>query len=244
MTDPNIKVIVTSGCSFTKGEKSWPNHLSLILNKDLVNLGKMSAGNGYISRSTIYQILELLKIYNNDQLLVGIMWSGASRHEIYKEKIDYNKINQQGTENPISFIDDEHWTILNHHWTDYYSRNYYSSFYDEIFSYVITLEHILRTQWFLDRKKIKYFMTTFAPSVLPEKEKQDHPSLQHLYDMINWSRFLPVNSCIDWCIESNIPCEDDDNLSLWARHPSDEQQKKFTENVIIPFLNQKESYEK
>jgi len=42
-----------------------------------------SIGNGLIAKQIIYQTTQLLKINKPEDILVGIMWSGIDRHEIY-----------------------------------------------------------------------------------------------------------------------------------------------------------------
>jgi hypothetical protein len=180
-----------------------------------------------------------MKTWRTDELLVGIMWSGHNRYEIFNEDpslLDYNNV---AIKNPVGFVK-ENWILLNHHWDDKCSINYYKNFYDHIGLHINTLEHILRVQWFLEKHNIRYFMTSFAPMTFPEKNSLDDPNLKYLYDMIDWNNFLPVKSCMEWCVEeSNVPGRNDAMHHLSSRHPSKEQHEAFTERVIIPHLKNK-----
>lgn len=244
----NIKNLVISGCSFTDDEYiyTWATYLQEMLkakHKELKynNYGRTSAGNGYISSSLIYGINEALKTSSPDELLVGVMWSGSNRYEVYKSDVELYDCHTTGTKNPTGFVQDrKNWILMNHHWKDELSSNYYKVFHDEIGSYIKTYENILKIQWFLSSHRIKYFMSTFAPSSLPEEEFKDHPSLRYLNDLIDWSHFLPVKSCIEWCVsESGLPGLNDSRFSLYARHPSEQQHNAFSERVIIPHLKNK-----
>ena len=82
----NIKLLITSGCSFSEAinhDITWPVHLTQYLNCEAVHLGRGSAGNGIISRTIVHAVITALKSYKPEELLVGIMWSGYSRHEFF-----------------------------------------------------------------------------------------------------------------------------------------------------------------
>lgn len=225
-------ILIAGGCSFTVGTvKNWPTHLANLLNIELVNYAKDGSGNGFISRSLIYGIDVALKTHNSADLIVGVMWSHNTRHENYHSDITLYK-----NQNLQKFIqnDEGHWLFVNRKPSDPYAHCHWQYFYDEIGSVITTLEHILRIQWFLKSKDIRYFMTTFAPGVLPNDEQLKMPSVKYLYDMIDFTKFLPVNSCLEWCDESGIPKLLPDNLH--AKHPSREQQEEFTKQVIMPFI--------
>lgn len=231
------KLLVTSGCSFTAGYSTWPNPLSQKLNCHLKNYAIVSVGNGRISRSIIYGVNEALKEYHPDDILVGIIWSGSNRREFFQSDVDLENITTTGTANPHRFIDqaDDNWVTLNHHWNDVYSKIFYKYFYDEVDSEIITLEHILRAQWFLEKKNVKYFMSCFAPAVLPHKE---NVNTKHLMDMVDWSKFLNVSSYMEWCLDSGVPInENDKGRPLTSMHPTPEHDIKFVNDVIIPFVN-------
>jgi len=234
-----MKILVTSGCSFSDyRHNTWPNHLGSLLPEYTQNhLGLMSQGNGIISRKLIYKVNQLLKTNSASELLVGIMWSGPNRHDFYNSFYPKNIKNQYDIiENPTGFVDnDKSWIIFNHFWDTEHCQNYYRNYHDPVFGYVTTMEHILRTQWFLEKHKIKYFMTTYTSEVFLEGYIK-HPEVEYLYRQINFDTFLPIQGEYEWCRDFSkfeFPLKDD-------HHPSPEQHREFTEQVIIPFLKKKQ----
>lgn len=234
----NYKLLIASGCSYTAGADNWPKPLSTLLNCALINYGVVSVGNGRISRSVIYGVNEALKKYKCEELLVGIVWSGNNRKEFFQSEPDLNNITTFGTANPHGFVENQNnWVTTNHHWNDLYSKTYYKYFYDQIEDEIVTLEHILRTQWFLEKHKVKYFMSTFAPGVLPEKKENN---TEHLMSMIDFNKFLPIKSVMEWCLyDSNLPVSEQDRLvSITSMHPTIEQSIKLAKEIIFPFIKQ------
>ena len=169
-------ILVTGGCSFSETISpwitTWPKHLENYINpKSAHHTGLGSGGNGLISRSIIYRVSQLLKQNNSEDLLVGIMWSGPDRHEIFVDKNDVTETithgmtipgengKSLGVYNPYNFIDkdDDHsWLLLHpHNSGDTRSKVWYKHLHNEIGAYINTLEHILRTQWFLKRRVAK-----------------------------------------------------------------------------------------
>jgi hypothetical protein len=199
--------------------------------------GMGSQGNGLISRKVIYEVIEELKTTRPEDMLVGVMWSGPSRHDFYHSDSVYFSINEPWMENPTKFAKDTpgNWAILNHHWRNNYSRNYYTTFYDHEGSIIYSLEHILRVQWFLKQYNIKYFMSTYTSEVLPEHAKS-HPELSYLYNQIDMDNFLPVIGEYEWCKE-NMP---NDFPIPGDPHPGIKQHTAFTEQIILPFLKEKQ----
>lgn len=185
-------------------------------------------GNGLISRGIIYEVSEQLKTCDPADLLVGVVWSGPGRHDFYLESERHINSLKQNTEgwmkNPAGFIPNlNNWIILNHHWNDYYSKMYYKNFHSELGQYITTIEHILRTQWFLEKHNIKYFMSTFTSNVLPKKLHYES-STAHLYEQIDFTSFLPIDGIAEWA-------------GTIHEHPSTEQHKQLAEQVIMPFID-------
>lgn len=230
-------LLITGGCSFSEcispWISTWPKHLANSLNVEHISTAMGSQGNGLISRRLIYQVQKHLP---NRDLLVGVVWSGPNRHDFYLDKKIQFPNNDYWMENPTSVAEESPggWVINNPWWSDDYSKNYYTMFHDFVGHLVYTYEHILRTQWFLDRHGIKYFMGTYTDEVFPANQLK-HPEVQHLYRMIDRSKFLPVNGIYEWCRDfSNLefPAKDDN-------HPSSDQHELFTQKVILPFLQDK-----
>ena len=257
-----IKYLITTGCSFTevpvpeiqestqvniddytKYALSWPVHLVNHLNCLPKYRGKGASGNGIISRTTIYEVIKALETYKPEEILVGIMWSGAYRQEIYlsEPRHDYYLIHRswnedQNTMNPATVGGEPNFYKVMPYWDDELSKMYYKNIYDEVGSYIETIEHILRVQWFLKNHNIKYFMTTYFPEVFPKNK--NHEDIKYLYDMIDFDNFLDVDSEWEWCARYQNPKTWDD-LGHDHPHPHTKQHKAFAEQVIIPHLQKK-----
>jgi hypothetical protein len=237
--EQTMKQLITGGCSFSEclspWIETWPKHLESALSGYVhIPTGMGSQGNGLISRRIIYQIVQSLKKYNPNDLLVGIMWSGPSRHDVYFQKTPV-LIKEDGyMENPTKFVPESNgsWTIMNHSWLTELSQNHYRHYHDMTGQYIYSNEHVLRTQWFLKLHNIKYFMTTYTNEVF---QQHTHPDTKYLYEQIDFDQFLPVEGEYEWCRDHSgleFPREGDN-------HPSSDQHRLFTEQVILPFLKEK-----
>lgn len=259
------KVIITGGCSFTESKyasedtpgvtKTWAYHLGRYL-KDhdytFVNKGMGSQGNGLISRGVLYQVTEELKTKKPEDILVGVMWSGVDRHDYRVNNPELQDFMIEGVyngwmENPTGFIPsvDKKWIVLNHHWgspdkdgkVNKEANLYYKHFHDTISSFIYTLEHMLRLQYFLKCNNIKYFFTIYQDHVF-DPYYLKHPEVNYLYKLLDKTCFLPVTSEYTWCVESRVD-EPHWILPHPANHPSTEHHKAFTEQVVIPWLQNK-----
>ena len=235
----NSKLLITSGCSFSEcispWIKTWPAHLAAKLD-GFAHISKAmgSQGNGLISRSIVYQVTEALKTYSADNIVVGIMWSGPDRVDFYNPSVKFSSNLSGWMENPTGFVDNhKNWIILNHGWNTDHAKQYYGNFHSYIGSLIYTLEHILRTQWFLKSLGVKYFMSTYTSEVLPQIAKA-HPETAYLYNQIDFSKFLPVEGEYEWCRDHSgldFPIPNDN-------HPSSQQHLLFVEKVILPFVKE------
>lgn len=241
MTD-HFNLLIVSGCSFT-ANKCWPKHLADELNfnsSQLKNYGVISSGNGRIARSIIYGVNEALKTHKPENILVGVMWSAASRSEVFQTHVNKSAIWQHGDKvNPTGFVNgaDKNWILIHSGWDDIYSKNYYTYQYDETGSYINSLEHLLRVQWFLKLHNVNYFMTSAFGELFPEDTS--NPNIKYLYDQVDHSKFLPVKNCLDWVINSGIPNDPaDDGKPFNFRHPTDDQHRAFAQKVIYPYIKQ------
>ena len=237
------KILITGGCSFSECISThidtWPRHLAKSLSEyKHISTGLGSQGNGLISKKIIYNVSQLLKTENPENLLVGIMWSGTSRHEIYSSYFlpGFERNNFHWQVNPSNIVENSksNWYIFNHHWEIPIVKEYYRKYYDEIGNTIASIENILRVQWFLKNNNVRYFMSTFMDEVLDPKVV-NHIDVKYLHDMIDMDQFLPVSSEYDWCKNNSsfqFPNKDDP-------HPGTEQHGEFTEKVILPFLKQK-----
>jgi hypothetical protein len=77
-------------------------------------------------------------------------------------------------------------------------------------------------------------MTTYTGEVLPEIVKT-HNDTKHLYELVDTSVFLPVLGEYEWCRDYSdleFPNPEDN-------HPSREQHRAFADQVILPFLKER-----
>lgn len=244
-----MKILVTGGCSFSRSgfletDYTWVDYLQKLKNFDsAVHTGLSAQGNDLISRKIIYTVTNLLDTVSPNELLVGIMWSGPNRHSAYltDSPVNFTKM-FPSHENPTNVVPNEYnWYILNPpnapgiKQPDDHSHNYYKYFYNLTGSYIESCEHILRTQWFLQNNKIKYFMTNYNLNVLPNS-LSNVKELAHLYKLIDFTNFLPYNGMLEWCKEhTSLPFSKPNDF-----HPSNLQHKQFVDEIIIPFLKEKE----
>jgi hypothetical protein len=230
-----------------------------------VNIGKASQGNGLISRKTIYAVSKLLENgYQPENIIVGVMWSGPNRHDFYigqghhfsKDPLYYTGIGDIGPDldgsigynltssgpeqvynaSNVIFKSGKSWQIINPWFVNEESKAYYGTFGIAFSGYIYSLEHILRTQWFLKVHGIKNFMTTFTSEVLPVGFIKSNQDTAHLYKQLDLDVFLPIEGEYEWCRDHSgfdFPKKDDP-------HPGKEQHQAFTERVIIPWLIDKE----
>ena len=171
------KHIITAGCSFTNCGNSWPYYLDRE-KYEVHNIATPGAGQAYISRSTIYHINKLLNEgIERDRIKVLVMWSGMDRHEVlstdretpmHQIYIDGNDMNW--LENFV--CTEKHYRIPYKEscWLKSSTRGmqwenkpvvrlfdmYFKFFHTEEESFVRSLENILRLQWYLESKNIKY----------------------------------------------------------------------------------------
>ena len=208
-----------------------------------------SQGNGLISRSIIYGVTEALKIHAPEDILVGVMWSGSNRHDYRCFNTDelsfvQNKIHNGWIENPTGFVKDsvKNWVILNVNWSDtenVEARTHYRMFHDHIGSSIYSLEHVLRTQWFLQSMKINYFFTDYIDENIVSDYNKTHPEISHLYNLLDKNHYLPVSSEHNWIVNNSkyIHLWGDD----WKKspcHPKTEMHKEFVDQVIMPWLTE------
>lgn len=240
----NVKCLITAGCSYSQvpnRDVTWPVHLNEYLKPEKVYyLGQGAAGNGIISRKVIHALTEALKTYRPEEILVGIMWSGFNRRDIYSRKSLDTTIIDYGTDvyrNPLKVIDDYDYYLINQNWDDNLTTFFSKYAYIEEDALMITLEHVLRTQWFLKLHNINYFMTEYdydCFDIGPVKSEliSSSKDLTFLSDQIDKSKWLPIRNMYDYaCHVSKF-----DFARPKDPHPSTEQHKEMVETVLIPFL--------
>ena len=233
-------ILVSSGCSFSFDDFTWPVHLAKYLNAKHYQMGWGSSGNGFISRRAIQKVTELLEQkIDPDSILVGIMWSGPDRVELYTENpIVYQKLSvpRISTTGICVWPDNDKtgkWIVMNAGFENPLAKNYYQTFHNDTQSMIYTYEHVLRTQWFLEKHNIKYFMTTYTENVF--LEDVNDVQVDYLKKLVDWSKFLPIQGCYEWIRDNSkhkFPHPTD-------KHPGKEQHQDFAKKAVIPFLKSK-----
>jgi len=259
------KALIVSGCSFTECRShdpnnwyTWPKHLHDIL-KDygydvFINKAMGSQGNGLISRSLMYSVSKALTKYKPEDILVGVMWSGSSRLDYMNSRPDlmswYGSNPDGWMENPTSFVDnaEKKWIIMNPHWTNEEAQIYYKYFYDDVGAAIYSIEHILRLQYFLKDKKVPYFFTNFTDEniLINSKYVNDNKhEYDYLYELIDFNNYLPVSSEHRWVYDNATTKEEfrarhlyNGTWCTWI-HPNRQEHKEFAEQVIVPYLKNK-----
>ena len=279
------KILVSSGCSFSDcfdSSNTWPNHLAKYFDNHY-GLGRGGYGNGYISRSIIYAITNLLKIVDAKDIHVGIMWSSTERIDLripeYSNTGRIQTLIDQYTacrgedwpdeidtwENLSSNIQTEiadNWGNLRHR-LEIYDKNLwikdsvldtkdwiqlttsmkkhpelrepFVNFYsNKINNQVYSLEHILRTQWFLTNNNIKYFMSCYTDKVLDIPNNID---TSYLLDNIDLDKFVTTQGEEEW-VRENIG-HPIGFMSPTDYHPTSDSHKQWVEKVVIPIIGTK-----
>tara|TARA_B100001287_G_scaffold109688_1_gene92511 strand:+ start:471 stop:1184 length:714 start_codon:yes stop_codon:yes gene_type:complete len=233
-----LKYLVTSGCSFTAYERCWPYRLVEQLGKinyTLINDAEGSSGNAMIHRRIIYQVGKLLaQGIDKDDILVGVMWSGANRHNIHDEKIE--RIGKDDV-NPYYWPEEGGrgaWEIF----CATNSSRKVMWYYQHVFSYyqsvLETYEYINHLQNYLQMKDVKYFMCPYMDGWDYEGfHDNDDPYIRMLVDSIDYSKWPTKQGQWEWVKENYA------NLKLAnPKHPGPEQNNLWVEKVIIPWLKE------
>jgi hypothetical protein len=230
--------LFTSGCSLTHQNCSWAYQLANIKGYELHNYAFPCIGNGIIAKRLIYNLEKLNP--NPEETIVGVMWSAPDRHEFYinePKKLD----NIDGwVDNPINVTENKNWFLVSPHWETKFSKNYYEEYHTTIGNFIRTIENILLVQSYLKNKGYRYFMTTMMNMFEIENANIglmiDNEEISYLYNLIDKEKFLPVRGCYNWVID-NLGKEGIVNPDIYDIHPNEYGHKTFTENVILPFLN-------
>jgi len=239
------KTLISSGCSFTAHSHNWPYILEESYGFNLINCAEASQGNGLISRKLIHKLNKLVEYPNPKNLIVGVMWSAIDRGERYIEPGDMYVGPPFLNHNPTRVSEDSHWSgwrMMSPQWDKSEDCiQYYKIFNHPISSIVHTIEHILRVQWYLEKMKINYFMSTMQHIFYDDLI--NNAEVRYLYDMIDHTKFLPVKGCHDW-VKDNYKAEGflppdpkwDGRIDM---HPTRFGHERFTEEIIVPHLKER-----
>ena len=254
------KIFIVAGSEFVNNKNSWQHVCKEKLNYELYDLTELKISNALISRKIIYKVNELIKTHKTEDIIVGIMWTIPMIHERYisgGKTDDYMGKSETGFTSVVDNV--KNWRILSH---DSISSSedcelYFKIMYNRLQSYVLSVEHILRTQWFLNKLGIKYFMTScinifhdekkhlkmYDFSKLTDYKKRindlnilSYNEVNYLHGMIDTRQFLPIYSMLDWLQEN---CEVDGFSDSEKLIPNGFGHEKFVTEVIIPYLKEK-----
>ena len=260
------KYLVTSGCSFTDSSSglaaTWAVHLEDSTGLILNNYGLSSSGNGLIYRQTMYGVDKLLSEgVNPKEILVGVMWSGANRQEIFttedskfllRKIANYCNLDIYGREpqglkglrNPYKFVPDSvgQWIIQNANWPDVLSQ-LATQINCGVSGCVLTYEKILALQYYLESVGVDYFFTSFFGGGTFPLDKVNLPAdISWMHKLVDWEKWLPIDGQFEWCYDRGIKDYGLEGIStsrLDAKHPLSEHHKMFTEEVILPHLQKR-----
>ena len=231
-------LLITSGCSFSdnaNGDLSWPNFVAETLNVEHTQLATGALGNGLISRKLIH---EVSTAENKRDLLVGIMWSGPDRLDAYTEDGAFSNRNDENHswrgQTVFPAHDTGGWVQMYPGWPNLYSVEYYKTYSNTTWNTIQTYEHIIRTQMFLEKHNVQYFMMPYMDHVL--ELKGSTPSLRHLWNEINFDTFATTQGCLEWVIEAYGPLEEKQS------HPRSFQHEEYVDKVILPYLKERGLY--
>jgi|TARA_B100001094_G_scaffold277946_1_gene287093 hypothetical protein len=253
------KYIITSGCSYSDVSMgAWPKHIDEFFPNVIVkNYGSCARGNDYISRTIISSVQKLLDdgVKPNNIFVLGC-WSGLQRRDILinKESVKQHfslshhtkKQNELGFTNKLPIGE---WEGFNEEWWKLISEEQ---------GIIISLENILRTEWFLRDKKINYkffsFVNIFVDSHYFEewnpkyntesntKIIEKYPNTKYLWDMIDWDKWWfwkNYGGVGNWILENVKGGYDKDEIGgmLGHNHPTEKGHKEFAEKIVSIFIN-------
>jgi len=212
------KLVITHGCSFTRYKwDSWPKFLSWFEQDiDVRNFGFSASSNETIARGVINSALKYKNIHK-----MYIMWSGSDRYEVIRDK-------EEKLEHELAtysrFDPDFNWCVwFGGHPNIKEHKNYQKHFLNEKHNWFKTLENILYTQMFLDKRGIDYTMMIYKKDVLRHKNLSNAENA--LYKQINWKKFKFYK----------------ENLGLYefAQELYPEQYAEDSDNHPLPFTHYK-----
>ena len=238
--------------------EKWVSSLAKILGANIYNYGRNSSGNSLISRQAIFGVSQLLKRgVDPKDIVCGVEWSGPDRHDFMLESrkdINDRLFLMDAPPIPVDSLDRAKqikfapgkatWLILNASWSeaDPFADLYYNNFFSAVGGKTNTFEKILATQHYLESVGVKYFFTVMSEDtlLLENHYKED---VQYLYDLIDFTKFLPIKGMYEWCRDVCLPQGmewlEHERRTTSIKHPTAEMNRMFTTEVIVPYLKTK-----
>ncbi len=242
-----IENLLTSGCSFTQGNKTWAcsisNHLDI---PNLFNMGSSGAGNKYICSS----VIDAIQYYNLNpcNTLVLVMWSGPSRRDILVSGEYWYLLSDYLYKTKLNDTGDTYWvhsggrsnSWLRHAEVKKIFQHQYISV-DPICDCKEALTHIVNLANFLENHGFVYRFMSYLNYWIHGKESTTNGDfcIPHfasnlpIYQNLNFDNWVFANDQKDGIYEF---CHDHDCLSDDAFHPGKKGHDLFVEKVLAPQL--------
>ena len=238
-----IKNLVVSGCSFTDDSQqpTWVKSVADIYKVTYHNLARGGAGNSYICNSVIDHLET--GVYNPEETLVLVMWSGTSRKDIRVSEKYWNKLKYYfkfksaennyyvgscGTGN--AWQDNKDTRAL-------FEMQYLSS--DAVSLCNDSVRHFINLENYLKSHNYKFKFTGFynlwksSVNDLVYVSDVGEPLLGKYaqeFNLTNWF-FIDENRNSLWEFAKQHNMKDDHG---W--HPSAEAHKLYAENIVVPTI--------
>ena len=254
-----MKHIVTSGCSYSDANMgAWPKYINdYFPDIKVYKYGACARGNDYISRTIISSVQKLLDdgIKPNDIFVLGC-WSGLQRRDILVNKEStqqhFSLSHHTKKQDELGFTNDlpiGEWENFNEEWWKLISEEQ---------GIIISLENILRAEWFLKNNNINYKFFTFVnifidshyfeewnPKYNNESETkiiEKYPNTKYLWDMIDWDKWWfwkNYGGVGNWILENVKGGYDKDELGgmLGHNHPTKKGHREFAKKIVSIFIN-------
>ena len=238
MTRSKYKTLLVSGCSFTHNNCdshfSWGNDLATWAGMDIVNLAIPGAGNAHITNSIILYIEQ--HDLDPAETLVMVMWSGTARIDWIADR----GLSKFKHAYPFTYDYDQHnELVLGGSWWQPKRRTHLEEALVEYSKYQSTHSFALHS-WlamnnlanYLKLQGFEYYFTSIGNTANDEElwidYEQELSELKLTLDKANW-----IDPYIgDYCQAHNLL--QDDNF-----HPSMQGHEKWTREVLMPYLIEK-----
>ena len=220
------KTLVTGGCSFSV-DGCWPTQLAYGLDMEYMIAGQSGAGNEFIMTATLFNISNLLAEGKDpEDLLVGVMWSGADRITHHFIDAEENRLGDcAGAWGKISDESGDYITfapsqVKQSRQDINTGKNRYADLGDFILNelYATDVQRVLHTlksiftlQEYLKRHEIQYFFMRYTEDAFLQWifDRDDTPSsglgwehddIKWWVKLIDWDKFIE-GGMYQWCYD-------------------------------------------
>ena len=132
------------------------------------------------------------------------------------------------------FTEDKNWTEISQLLDNKLFRDSYFTLFEDVTSkHIYSIEHILRTQWFLQQHGVKHVALKTCNQVLEYNKCNE---IDVLFSCMDTDCFIDADGLEDWTFKNfgkqGFPKFPD-------LHPGTEQHQVFTQQVILPYMEDK-----